>query len=66
MDKILIGAGIGLVGLGVGFLVAAPYMFEIRQPLILGGFLWTVVGSFTALLGRQKNLKQNQKLGALR
>ncbi len=66
MDKILIGAGIGLVGLGVGFLAAAPSMFEIREPLILGGFLWSALGSIIAIIGRSVGTKKRKQLGALR
>lgn len=66
MDKILIGAGIGLVALGVGFLAAAPSMFEIREPLILGGLLWSVLGSITAIIGRSVGTKKTKQLGALR
>ncbi|MBM3895601.1 MAG: hypothetical protein FJ359_04100 [Thaumarchaeota archaeon] len=66
MDKILIGAGIGLGGLGVGFLAAAPLMFEIREPLILGGLLWSVLGSITAIIGFSVGAKKRKQFGALR
>lgn len=66
MDKILIGAGMALVGLGVGFLLVSPLMFEIREPLILGGLLWSVLGGVTAIIGRSVNAKKMKQLGALR
>lgn len=66
MDKILIGAGMALVGLGVGFLTAAPLMLEIREPLILGGLLWSVLGGVTAIIGRSVSAKKMKQLGALR
>ncbi|HIH46135.1 MAG TPA: hypothetical protein HA292_03510 [Candidatus Nitrosotenuis sp.] len=65
MDRILVGAGLALVGLGVGFLATSTFIFEIREPFILGGLLWTVVGGVTAVLGKMKSLKKTQPLGAL-
>ena len=66
MDKIIIGAGLGLVALGVGFLVSSPTMFEIREPLILGGLLWSVIGGITVIIGRSIGSKKRKELGALR
>ncbi|NDB63792.1 MAG: hypothetical protein EB170_08005 [Nitrosopumilaceae archaeon] len=66
LDKILIGAGMALVGLGVGFLAAAPLMLEIRESLILGGLLWSVLGGVTAIIGRSVGAKKMKQLGALR
>ena len=66
MDKIIVGAGLGLVALGVGFLAVAPSLFEIREPLILGGLLWSVIGGITVILGRSIGSKKAKQLGALR
>ena len=65
MDKIIIGAGLGLVSLGVGFLAASPMMFEVREPFILGGLLWSIIGGIT-MIGRSKGSKKRRELGALR
>jgi hypothetical protein len=46
-------------------LATSTFIFEIREPLILGGLLWTVVGGVTAVLGKMKSLKKTQPLGAL-
>jgi hypothetical protein len=66
LDKVIIGAGIGLIILGIGFLIVAPSMFEIREPLILGGLLWSVVGGITLILGISINYKKNKQFGAFR
>jgi len=66
LDKILIGTGIGLGALGVGFLVASPSMFEIRQPLILGGLLWLVTGSITTIIGRSVGTNKSKQLGVIK
>ncbi len=66
MDKIIIGAGLGLVSLGVGFLAASPMMFEVREPFILGGLLWSIIGGITIMIGRSIGSKKRRELGALR
>jgi hypothetical protein len=66
LDKIIIGAGLGLVSLGVGFLAASPMMFEVREPFILGGLLWSIIGGITIMIGRSKGSKKRRELGALR
>ena len=66
MDKIIIGAGLGLASLGVGFLVASPMMLEVREPFILGGLLWSIIGGITIMIGRSKGSKKRRELGALR
>jgi hypothetical protein len=66
LDRIIVGSGLGLVALGVGFLSASPGIFEIREPLILGGLLWSVIGGITVIIGRSVGAKKRKQLGALR
>jgi hypothetical protein len=66
LDKIIVGSGLGLVALGVGFLAASPGMFEIREPLILGGLLWSAIGGITVIIGRSIGIKKRKQSGALR
>ena len=66
MDKIIVGAGIGLVILGTGLLAVSPMMSDIREPFILGGLLWSVIGGITIIMGRRIGTKKQKELGALR
>lgn len=66
MDKIIICAGLGLVVLGAGFLIVSPMVFEVREPFILGGLLWSVIGGITVMIGRSIGSKKRRELGALK
>jgi len=64
LDKVLLGVGVALVALGIGFLAVASRMQAIRHPFVLGGLLWSVVGSITIIIGRSVNRKKRKQLGA--
>lgn len=66
LDKIIIGAGLGLIILGASLLAVSPMMSDIREPFILGGLLWSVVGAITMIVGRRIGSKKQKELGALR
>jgi len=65
LDRFLIIVGMALLGLGVGLLVVAPSMLTMRDPFVLGGLLWSVIGGITMFVGRSVNHKKNQRLGGV-
>ena len=67
MDKTILGAGIALFALGIGFLVAKMIEPSLHQAFTTGGYLWLVVGAGTTLFAirtKKEELVSNQKLGA--
>lgn len=55
-----------MVALGAGFLITSPMVFEVREPFILGGLLWSVIGGITVMIGRSIGSKKTRELGALK
>ena len=68
MDKTILFAGIALVGLGSGFLVAQNFDASLHSAFATGGYLWLIMGGITIGLGLKvkKEKQKQQMMGALR
>nr|AIE99105.1 hypothetical protein [uncultured marine thaumarchaeote KM3_105_E03] len=56
MDKTITIMGCVLIGLGVGFCVAGETNPYLHWSIEAGGFLWMILGAFTAVLGLVKKM----------
>ena len=69
MDKTILGAGIALVALGIGFLVVKAIDPSLHQAFTTGGYLWMIVGGATTLFAlktkSEKQVVSNLRLGAI-
>ncbi|MFB5645789.1 MAG: hypothetical protein ACE5R3_04225 [Nitrosopumilaceae archaeon] len=66
MDKTIIGAGIAMLTLGVGFLIAAETIPTLHSAYITGGYLWTIIGGITSIIGYRVHREKQKQLSALR
>ena len=56
MDKTITIIGCVLIGLGISFIVAGETNQSLSWSIEIGGFLWLLVGAFTAVLVLVKNI----------
>ena len=61
-----VGAGLGLVGLGLGFGIAGMADPGLHFAFKLGGIAWTAIGGITIMLGLRMKKAQERSLAALR
>ena len=66
MDKVLIGSGVALLGLGAGFLAAGRLDPNLISAFQTGGVLWLVIGGITTGLGLKVRKRKTAKLDAMR
>ncbi|RDJ31285.1 MAG: hypothetical protein DWQ18_03250 [Crenarchaeota archaeon] len=66
MDKMLIGSGTALLGLGAGFFAAGAFDPNLISAFQTGGVLWLVIGGITAGLGLKARKTKIAKLDAMR
>ena len=68
MDKTILFAGLALIGLGGGFLVAQSFDASLHSAFTTGGYLWLAMGGITLGLGLKvkKEKQKQQMMGALR
>jgi hypothetical protein len=64
-DKYLVGIGSCLVALGVGFLLATQHMLDMRDPFVIGGFFWSIIGGITIGFGWHTVDKKTKQLNTL-
>ena len=56
MDKTITIIGCVLIGLGISFVIAGETNPSLSWSIEMGGFLWLLVGVFTAVLVLVKNI----------
>ena len=56
MDKTITIIGCVLIGLGISFVIAGETNPSLSWSIEMGGFLWLLVGVFTAVLGLIKKI----------
>lgn len=61
MDKTILGAGVALVGLGVGLLGFGDTDYGLHQAFTTGGYLWLILGSITVGLGLKVKREKREK-----
>ena len=61
MDKTITIIGCVLIGLGISFVVAGETNSYIHWSIEIGGFLWLLLGAFTAVLGLVKKMPEAEK-----
>jgi uncharacterized membrane protein HdeD (DUF308 family) len=66
MDKMILSAGLALVSLGVGFLIAPVIERDLSNAYTSGGYLWLVLGSIVIVFALRVKQQKMQQLGALR
>ncbi|MGH1568147.1 MAG: hypothetical protein ACRBBZ_02960 [Nitrosopumilus sp.] len=66
MDKMILSAGIAIVSLGVGFLIAPVIEKDLPSAYTSGGYLWLIFGSVVVLLAMMAKQQKEKQLGALR
>lgn len=66
MDNMILSAGIGLIALGIGFLMVGSIDYSLRSAYTTGGILWSVIGGVTLGFGLKVKQSKKQQIGALR
>lgn len=66
MDKMLIGSGVALLGLGASFIAAGRLDPNLISAFQTGGVLWLVIGGITTGLGLKVRRSKIAKLNAMR
>lgn len=66
MDRIILGAGIAMAVLGLGFLIASEMISGLHSAYVTGGYLWLIVGAITAGIGIKVKRERQKQLEALR
>ena len=66
MDKLILSAGLILIGLGVGFLAVSATNYDLSSAYTTGGYLWLVIGGVTAGIGLKVSREKNKQIGAMR
>ena len=66
MDKTIFSAGIALVFLGMGFLIAPLFDASLNNAFTSGGYLWIVLGGITAGFGFRVSREKQTQMGALK
>ena len=66
MDRVILGAGIAMVGLGLGFLIANEMISGLHNAYVTGGYLWLIIGAITSGIGVKVNREKQKQLDALR
>ena len=66
MDKMILSAGIAIISLGVGFLIAPMIESELASAYTSGGYLWLALGSIVVLFAMRVKQQKEKQLGALR
>jgi|TARA_B110000263_G_scaffold139321_1_gene120840 hypothetical protein len=61
MDKTITIIGCVLIGLGISFIVAGETNQSLSWSIEIGGFLWLLVGAFTAVLGFVKKMPETEE-----
>ena len=61
MDKTITIIGCVLIGLGISFVVAGETNQSLSWSIEIGGFLWLLVGAFTAVLGFVKKMPETEE-----
>ena len=61
MDKTITIIGCVLIGLGISFIVAGETNQSLSWSIVIGGFLWLLVGAFTAVLGFVKKMPETEE-----
>ncbi|KFM20851.1 hypothetical protein AAA799D07_00061 [Marine Group I thaumarchaeote SCGC AAA799-D07] len=61
MDKTITIVGCVLIGLGISFVVAGETNPYLSWSIEIGGFLWLLVGAFTAVLGLVKKMPEAEQ-----
>ena len=61
MDKTITIIGCVLIGLGISFIVAVETNQSLSWSIEIGGFLWLLVGAFTAVLGFVKKMPETEE-----
>jgi hypothetical protein len=61
MDKTITIVGCVLIGLGISFVVAGETNPYLSWSIEIGGFLWLLVGAFTAVLGLVKKMPETEE-----
>ena len=65
MEKMFVIIGMALVSLGIGFLVVKELEPTLHFAFDLGGWMWTLIGAVTILVGLKIKREKTVKLGAV-
>ena len=66
MDKMILSAGIAIISLGVGFLIAPMIEKDLSGAYTSGGYFWLTLGSVVVLFAMRVKQQKEKQLGALR
>lgn len=66
LDRIILGAGIAMAVLGLGFLIANEIISGLHGAYITGGYLWLIMGTITVGIGIKVTREKQKQLDALR
>lgn len=66
MDKTIFYAGLALVCLGVGFLLASLAYPSLNSAFTSGGYLWLIIGGLTMGFGLKVKRQKQAQMGALK
>ena len=66
LDRMILGAGIAMAVLGLGFLIANEMISGLHSAYVTGGYMWLIIGGITAGVGVKVNREKQKELEALR
>lgn len=66
LDRMILGAGIAMVALGLGFLIANEMISGLHSAYVTGGYLWVIIGGITVGIGVKVNREKQKQLEALK